>query len=113
MKKIEYQLNSVYDLRVRGVVLFSITLKHLHWQEYSSLDFQVDLSVGAHFYLSLHPTACNIAKSTGTYYVIQLKNILKVLTLSKCFKSPEVSATTFCFADAEHIIFLLLLIASC
>ena len=39
MKKLEYQLNSVYDLRVREEVPFSITLKKLHWQEYFSLDF--------------------------------------------------------------------------
>ena len=36
----------------------------------------------------------------------------KVLTLSKCFKSPAVFSTTFCFAGAEHIILMLLIIAS-
>ena len=33
MKKVEYELSSVYDLRVRGEVPFSIALKKLHWQE--------------------------------------------------------------------------------
>lgn len=37
----------------------------------------------------------------------------KVLTLSKCFKSPAVFATTFCFADAKRIIWLLLIVARC
>ena len=50
MKKLEYELNSLYDLRVRGEVPFTITLKNLHWQEYSSLDFQVNLADGAHVY---------------------------------------------------------------
>ena len=50
MRKLEYQLNSVDDLRVRGEVHFSITLKNLHWHEYSSLDFQVKLSGRTHFY---------------------------------------------------------------
>ena len=36
----------------------------------------------------------------------------KVLTSTKCFESPAVFATKFCFADAEHIILLLLIIAS-
>ena len=36
----------------------------------------------------------------------------KVLTLSKCFKSSSVFDTTFCFADAEHLVLLLLIIAS-
>ena len=35
----------------------------------------------------------------------------KVLTLSKCFKSSAIFATTFGFADAERIILLLLIIA--
>ena len=35
---------------VRGEVPFSITLKNLRWQEYSPLDFQVNLSDRAHFY---------------------------------------------------------------
>ena len=50
MKKLEYELNFVYDLRVCEEVPFTITLKNLHWQEYSSLDFQVNLSGGAHVY---------------------------------------------------------------
>ena len=50
MKTLEYELNSLYDLRVPGEVPFTITLKNLHWQEYSSLDFQVNLSDGAHVY---------------------------------------------------------------
>ena len=66
MKKLEYELNSLYDLRVRGEVPFTITLKNLHWQEYSSLDFQVNLSGGAHVYWSSPLIACNVAKSTGT-----------------------------------------------
>ena len=36
----------------------------------------------------------------------------KVLTFSKYFRSPEVFATTFCFADAKRIILLLLITAS-
>ena len=50
MKKLEYQRYSLYDLRVREEVPFSITLKNLYWQEYSFLDFQENLSGGAHFY---------------------------------------------------------------
>ena len=50
MKKLEYQLSSLYDLRVHGEVPFSIILKNLYWQEYSLLDFQENLSGGAHFY---------------------------------------------------------------
>ena len=64
MKKLEHELNSVFDLRVRGEVPFTITLKNLHWQEYSSLDFQENLSDGAHVYWSLRLTACNIGTST-------------------------------------------------
>ena len=66
MKKLEYELNSLYDLRVRGEVPFTITLKNLHWQEYSSLDFQVNLADGAHVYWSLRLTACNFANTTDT-----------------------------------------------
>ena len=42
MKKPEYQLKSVDDLRVRGEGLLSITLKYLYCQEYSSLNAQVN-----------------------------------------------------------------------
>ena len=75
MKNLEYQVDSAYDLRVSGEVPFSITFKNLHWQEYSSLDFQVNLSGRAHFYQNSHLTACNIAKSTDTCKVTQLKKI--------------------------------------
>ena len=50
MKKLEYQLNIVYDLRVRGEVPFTITFKDLHWEEYSFLNFQVNLSGRARVY---------------------------------------------------------------
>ena len=50
MKKLEHELNSVFDLRACGEVPFTITLKNLHWQEYSSLDFQLNFSDGAHIY---------------------------------------------------------------
>ena len=66
MKKLEYELNFVYDLRVCEEVPFTITLKNLHCQEYSSLDFQVNLSGGAHVYWSSPLITCNIAKSAGT-----------------------------------------------
>ena len=66
MKKLEHELDSAYDLRVRGEVPFTITLKNIPWQEYSSLDFQVNLSGGAHVYWSSRLTACDIAKSTDT-----------------------------------------------
>ena len=49
-KKAEYQLNSIYDLKVRGEVPFFIVLKILHSQEYSSLNFQINLSDRVHFY---------------------------------------------------------------
>ena len=65
MKKFEYQFNFVHDLRVSGEVPFSVTLKNLHWQERSSLHFQVNLSDGAHFSSSSRFTVCNIAKSNG------------------------------------------------
>ena len=44
MKKSEYQLNSVYDLRIRGKVSFSITLKNLRRQVYFSLNIQTTLA---------------------------------------------------------------------
>ena len=50
MKKSEYQLNSVYDLWVRGEVPLSITLKNLRWQEHTSLNAQVNISGRAHLY---------------------------------------------------------------
>ena len=50
MKKLEYELNFIYDLTVRGEVSFTITFKCLHRQEYSSLDFQVNPSDGAYVY---------------------------------------------------------------
>ena len=46
----EYELSSVNDLGVRGKVSCTITLKNLNLQEYSSLDFQVNLSDGACVY---------------------------------------------------------------
>ena len=50
MKKLEYRLNIVYDLRVCGEVPFTMTFENLHWEEYSSLNFQANLSGGAHVY---------------------------------------------------------------
>ena len=50
MRKLEYQLNFTYDFRVQGEVPYSIILKTLHSQDYSSLDFQINLSGGAHVY---------------------------------------------------------------
>ena len=44
MKKSQYQLNSVFDLRILGEVPFSINLKNLRWQEHSSLNFQTTLA---------------------------------------------------------------------
>ena len=49
-KKVEYHRNSVYDLRVLGKVRFLIILEKLHWKDYSSLNFQVNPSGGAHCY---------------------------------------------------------------
>ena len=62
----EYELSSVNDLGACGKVSFTITLKNLNLQEYSSLDFQVNLSDEGCVYWSLRLTACNIAKSTDT-----------------------------------------------
>ena len=56
MKKREYQLNSVYHFRIRGEVPFSITLKNLRLQEYSSLNVQTTLAERL--------TACSIGQST-------------------------------------------------
>ena len=67
MKKLEYRLNIEYDLRVCGEVPFTMTFENLHWEEYSSLNFQANLSGGAHVYWSLRPTAYNIAKSNDTW----------------------------------------------
>ena len=50
IKKLEYQLIFIYDLRVRGEVPFPITSKNLHCQKHSFLDFRVNLSGGAHCY---------------------------------------------------------------
>ena len=77
MKELEYQLNSVYDLRVRGEVPFLITSKNLHRKEYYFLCFELNLSGGAYFYWSLGLRACNIAKNLSFVWSLKYHNLKK------------------------------------
>ena len=55
----------MFNLRVRGVVSFSITKSEL-WKELSPGTFHLNISDGANFHSSWNLTACNIARITAT-----------------------------------------------
>ena len=56
----------MFNLRVGGVVSFSITLKSELWKELSPGTFHLNISDGANFHSSWNLTACNIARITAT-----------------------------------------------